>query len=33
MAFVTERRMGLLFYRCELCETTGAAPDPDEGQP
>lgn len=29
MAPVTERRMGLLFFRCELCETVGATPDPD----
>ena len=27
-ARVTARRMGLLFYRCDLCETVGAAPDP-----
>jgi ribosomal protein L37AE/L43A len=28
MAAVTERRMGLLFFQCELCETVGATPDP-----
>jgi hypothetical protein len=28
LAPVTSRRMGLMFYRCELCLTTGAAPDP-----
>ena len=28
LAFVTGRSMGLIFYRCELCETVGAAPDP-----
>jgi hypothetical protein len=28
LAFVTHRSMGLLFYRCELCETVGALPDP-----
>jgi hypothetical protein len=28
LASVTSRRMGLLFYRCELCETIGAVPDP-----
>jgi hypothetical protein len=27
---VTGRSMGLLFFQCELCETTGATPDPDE---
>lgn len=32
LAFVTSRRMGLLFYRCELCETIGATPDPDAGE-
>jgi hypothetical protein len=29
LAYVTRRSMGLLFYRCELCETLGATPDPD----
>jgi hypothetical protein len=28
LAFVTSRGMGLLFYKCELCETVGATPDP-----
>ena len=27
LAYVTRRSMGLLFYRCELCETVGATPD------
>jgi hypothetical protein len=30
MAPVTSRSMGLLFFQCELCETTGATPDPDD---
>lgn len=30
LAPVTSRSMGLLFYQCELCETMGATPDPDE---
>ena len=30
MARVTERRMGLLFFECELCGTVGATPDPEE---
>jgi hypothetical protein len=30
MARVAERRMGLLFFECELCETVGTAPDPEE---
>ena len=29
LAPVTTRSMGLLFYRCGLCETVGAVPDPD----
>jgi len=29
LAPVTNRSMGLLFYRCELCETVGAVPDPE----
>jgi hypothetical protein len=29
LAPVTTRSMGLLFYKCELCETVGAAPDPN----
>lgn len=29
LAPVTARRMGLLFYECELCLTTGAVPDTD----
>jgi hypothetical protein len=28
LARVTSRSMGLLFYQCELCLTTGATPDP-----
>jgi hypothetical protein len=28
MAPVVSRGMGLLFYRCELCLTTGAVPEP-----
>ena len=28
LAPVTSRSMGLMFYRCELCLTIGAAPDP-----
>jgi hypothetical protein len=28
LAYVTRRSAGLLFYRCELCLTVGAAPDP-----
>ena len=31
MARVTERRMGLLFFECELCGTVGATPDLEEG--
>jgi hypothetical protein len=27
LAYVIRRNMGLLFYRCELCETVGATPD------
>jgi hypothetical protein len=27
LAFVTRRSMGLLFYRCKLCETVGATPE------
>ena len=27
LAYVTRRSMGLLYYRCELCETVGATPD------
>ncbi len=27
MAPVTERKMGLLFFECELCGTTGAVPE------
>jgi hypothetical protein len=27
LAYVTRRSMGLIFYRCELCETVGATPD------
>ena len=27
LAYVTRRSMGLLFYRCELCETVGATPE------
>jgi hypothetical protein len=30
LALVTSRSMGLLFYRCELCETVGASPEPPE---
>jgi ribosomal protein L37AE/L43A len=26
LARVTSRRMGLLFYRCDLCEAVGAIP-------
>jgi hypothetical protein len=29
LAYVTRRSMGLLFYRCELCETVGATPAND----
>lgn len=29
LAYVTRRSVGLLFYRCELCETLGATPDPN----
>ena len=28
LARVTGRSMGLLFYRCDLCETVGAVPAP-----
>ena len=28
LAHVTGRRMGLIFYRCDLCDTVGAAPEP-----
>jgi len=28
LAYVTRRATGLLFYRCELCLTVGAVPDP-----
>ena len=28
LARVTSRRMGLLFYRCDLCEAVGAVPAP-----
>jgi hypothetical protein len=27
LAYVVRRSMGLLFYRCELCETVGATPE------
>jgi ribosomal protein L37AE/L43A len=27
---ITARRMGLLFYRCELCGSVGATPEPAE---
>jgi hypothetical protein len=27
LAYVTRRSLGLLFYRCELCETVGATPE------
>lgn len=30
LAPVTARRMGLLFYRCELCGSVGATPEPQE---
>jgi hypothetical protein len=30
LAFVTRRSMGLLFYRCELCETVGAIPETND---
>ena len=30
LAYVTRRSMGLLFYRCELCETVGATPTSDD---
>lgn len=30
LAPVTSRSMGLLFYQCELCETVGATPDPNQ---
>jgi hypothetical protein len=29
-AYVTRRSQGLLFYRCELCETVGATPETSE---
>ncbi len=28
LAPVTSRRMGLLFFECELCLTSGATPEP-----
>jgi hypothetical protein len=30
LAYVTRRSQGLLFYRCELCETVGATPESSE---
>lgn len=30
LARVTTRRMGLLFFRCDLCETVGAIPAPEQ---
>lgn len=30
LAPVTARQMGLLFYRCELCGSVGATPEPQE---
>jgi hypothetical protein len=27
LALVTRRSMGLVFYRCELCESVGAVPE------
>lgn len=30
LARVTERRMGLLFFECELCETVGTTPDAED---
>jgi hypothetical protein len=27
LAYVVRRNMGLLFYECELCGTTGAVPE------
>jgi hypothetical protein len=27
LAYVVRRDMGLLFYECELCGTTGAVPE------
>jgi hypothetical protein len=30
LAYVTRRSMGLLFYRCELCETVGATPETND---
>jgi predicted RNA-binding Zn-ribbon protein involved in translation (DUF1610 family) len=31
LARVTSRRMGLLFYRCDLCGAVGAIPDTEPG--
>ena len=33
LAFVVRRRMGLVFYRCELCGTVGAMPETGAGRP
>ena len=33
LAPITGRRMGLLFYECELCLTTGAVPDSGDRPP
>jgi hypothetical protein len=30
LAPVTSRSMGLLFYKCDLCEAVGATPDPSQ---
>ena len=32
LAFVVRRRIGLLFYRCELCGTVGAIPETRAGR-
>ena len=32
LAFVVRRRMGLVFYKCELCGTVGATPDTGSGR-
>jgi hypothetical protein len=31
LAFVVRRELDLLFYRCELCGTVGAMPEPPPG--
>ncbi|CAN5676505.1 hypothetical protein BH23ACI1_BH23ACI1_29330 [soil metagenome] len=32
LAFVVNHSMGLLHYRCELCLTVGAAPQPEAAE-